>query len=128
MFKKKILPIIIFMVLLVWMVVFSALPILIFNIPIDEFSLTMEYIYYFFCDVGFIIILFLLYKNKIKKDFKEYFKNFWKNFEESFKYSISLTLVSDLATPILSFILSVVLSLIATILTIVLSLSSRTPS
>lgn len=106
MFKKKILPIIIFMVLLLGMAGFSALPILIFKIPIDEFGLVMEYMYYFFCDVVFIIILFLLYKNKIKKDFKEYFKNFWKNFEESFKYYFIGLIVMIVSNLIITFFIT----------------------
>lgn len=86
MFKKKILPIIVFLILLFGMLGFSYIPLELFNIPYDSFDMTMKIIYMFFCDIGYIIILFLLYKDKIKKDFKDYFKNFSTNFELSFKY------------------------------------------
>ena len=85
-FKKKILPIIMFFILLLGMLVFPYIPMKLFNIKYDSFSLVMKTIYMFFCDVGYIIILFLIYKNKIIDDFKMFFKEFWKNFEESFKY------------------------------------------
>ena len=86
MFKKKILPIIKFILLFLGMATFSSIPIELFNIPYDSFNITMKAIYMLFCDLGFITIIFLIYKDKIIKDFKEYFKKFFVNFEESFKY------------------------------------------
>lgn len=86
MFKKKILPIIMFIVLLCGMAFFPYIPMELFNIPYDNFSMTMKIIYMFFCDIGYMLILFLLYKNKIIEDLKKYFKDFGKNFELSFKY------------------------------------------
>ena len=78
-FKKKIFPIIMFMLLLLGMAGFSYIPIALFGINVDKFSLTTLTLYMFACDVCFMIILFFLYKNKITTDFKNYFKNFWKN-------------------------------------------------
>ena len=86
MFKKKILPIIIFILLLMGMAYFPYIPMTLFNIQYDKLSTTMRILYTFFCDVGYMIILFLLYKDKLIKDFKEYFKEFANNFELSFKY------------------------------------------
>ena len=86
MFKKKILPIIIFSLLLIGMVYFPYIPMSLFNIQYDKLSTTMRILYTFFCDVGYMVILFLLYKDKIVKDFKEYFKKFAYNFELAFKY------------------------------------------
>ena len=86
MFKNKILPIIIFILLLVGMSFFPYIPMELFNIPYDNFNMTMKILYMLFCDIGYMIILFLLYKDKIIKDFKEYVKEFGKNFELSFKY------------------------------------------
>ena len=40
----------------------------------------------FLCDLGYIGVLFLIYKDKIINDFKKYFKKFGENFELSFKY------------------------------------------
>lgn len=86
MFKKYILPIITFLLLLLGMAIFPYIPMELFKIPYENFSMTMKAIYMFFCDVGFMIILFLIYKDKLIKDFKEYFKKFGVNFEQSFKY------------------------------------------
>ena len=86
MFKKKILPIIIFLLLLVGMAYFPYIPMELFNINYNNFNMIMKVIYMFLCDLGYMLILFLLYKNKIVNDFKEYFKKFGNNFEKSFKY------------------------------------------
>lgn len=86
MFKKKILPIFMFIGLLFGMAYFPYLPMKIFNLPYESFNMTMKILYTLFCDIGYMIILFLLYKDKLIKDFKEYFKNFSVNFEGSFKY------------------------------------------
>lgn len=86
MFKKKILPIIIFILLLFGMAYFPYIPMKLFNIQYENFSMTMKVLYMFFCDVGYMLILFVLYKDKMVKDFKEYIKKFGSNFELSFKY------------------------------------------
>lgn len=86
MFKKRILPIIIFILLLCGMAYFPYLPIELFNIPYDSFSMTMKALYMTFCDIGFMIILFILYKDKIMDNCKKYFNKFLDNFELSFKY------------------------------------------
>ena len=86
MFKKRILPIFIFIFLLMGMAYFSYIPIALFKIPYETFSMPVKVVYNFLCDIGFMILLFLFYREKITKDFKEYFKNFKDNFEQSFKY------------------------------------------
>lgn len=86
MLKKRILPIMMFIGLLLGMAYFPYIPMRLFNLPYNDFSTTMKIWYTLFCDIGFMIILFLIYKDKIIKDFKEYFKNFGNNFENSFKY------------------------------------------
>lgn len=99
MFKKKILPIIIFVSLLLGMAYFPYIPMKIFNIQYDNFSMTMKILYTFFCDIGYMFVLFFLYKNKIIKDFKEYFKKFSSNFELSFKYyflGVIIMIISNL--------------------------------
>lgn len=85
-FKKKMMPIAVFCVLLFGMAYFPYLPMEIFNIPYEKFSMTMKVIYMLCCDIGFMIVLFILYKDKIINDFKKFFKNFGSNFELSFKY------------------------------------------
>lgn len=86
MFKNKILPIIIFILLILGMSLFPYIPLLLFNINYNNFNITMKSIYMTFCDIGYMLIIFLLYKNKIKEDFKNYIKDFFSNFEYSFKY------------------------------------------
>lgn len=86
MFKKKILPTIVFILLLFGMLLFPYIPMELFNLPYESFSLDMRIIYILLCDIGYMSILFLIYKDKIIKDFNEYRKGFWKNFEKSFKY------------------------------------------
>ena len=113
--KKKILPIIIFILLFLGMAYFSYIPITIigslfnisnndfnmimhsiynglssmmnlFNISFDSFMLFIKTMYMFIMDLLFIIVLFFVYKDKLIKDFKNYFKKFGENFEQSFKY------------------------------------------
>ena len=99
MFKKKIVPIITFILLLAGMAFFPYIPMELFRIPYESFNMTMKAIYLFICDVGYMLVLFLLYKDKIIKDFKEYFKKFMTNFELGFKYyfiGVILMMVSNL--------------------------------
>lgn len=84
--KRRILPIIIFILLVVGMAFFPYIPINLFKIQYDTFNMTLKTIYMFLCDIGYMLILFLIYKSKIIKDFKKYIKDFWKNLENSFKY------------------------------------------
>lgn len=86
MFKKKILPLLVFLLLLCGMAYFPYLPMLLFRIPYDNFSMSLKLLYMFFCDIGYMVILFLLYKRRIRIDFRNYFKNFRENFELAFKY------------------------------------------
>ena len=99
MFKKKIIPIITFILLLAGMAFFPYIPMELFRIPYESFSMPMKAIYLFLCDVGYMLVLFLLYKDKIIKDFKEYFKKFMTNFELGFKHyfiGVILMMVSNL--------------------------------
>ena len=86
MFKKKMLPIITFVLLLFGMAYFPYIPMKLFNISYENFNMTMRILYMFFCDIGYMVVLFLIYKDKLIKDFKNYIKKFGANFELSFKY------------------------------------------
>jgi len=86
MFKKKLLPIILFLLLLGGMACFQYIPALIFNINLDEFSQSMLVAYSASCDVGFIIIIIAIYYRVFKRDFKNYICDFGDNFMRSFKY------------------------------------------
>ena len=99
MFKKKILPIITFVLLLLGMAFFPYIPMYLFKIPYESFNMTMKAIYMFLCDIGYMLVLFLLYRDKIIKDFKTYCKKFMTNFEESFKYyfiGVIIMMISNL--------------------------------
>lgn len=84
--KKSIGPTIIFILLLLGMTTFVYIPINLFHINYDNFSEKMKILYMFSCDLGFMIIVFILYYKEVINDFKNYFKNFKKNFTKSFKY------------------------------------------
>lgn len=84
--KKRLLNIGIFLGMLSGMLLFSAIPVALFNIPYEKFSITAKSIYNFICDIIFISFVFWIYRKKITQDFKNYFKNFRDNFETSFKY------------------------------------------
>ena len=86
MYKNKITPVIVFILLLLGMAVFPYIPLIIFRIDIDNFSNGMKILYEFICDIGFMITIYTLYHKRINEDFKKYFKHFKKNFEISFKY------------------------------------------
>lgn len=103
MFKKRIWPIIMFFLLLGGMAYFPYIPMKLFNIPYDSFNQTMKVLYMFFCDLGYMAILFLIYKDKIVKDFKDYFKKFMINFEESFKYYFIGVLIMVVSNLIITF-------------------------
>ena len=130
--KKKILPIIIFLLLFFGMAYFSSIPIMIigslfnisgndfnmimhsiydslssmmnlFNISFDSFILFIKTMYMFIMDIFFIIVLFFVYKDKLIKDFKNYFKKFGENFEQSFKYYFIGVLIMMVSNLIITF-------------------------
>ena len=86
MIKKKIGTILMFIGLLLGMAFFPYIPMGLFNIPYETFNTTMRAVYMTICDIGYMSILFLIYKDKIINDFKKYIKKFGVNFEQSFKY------------------------------------------
>lgn len=64
----------------------SAIPVLLFNIDISNFSDMDNVIYQLICSLLFLAVIVIVYRKTLIKDFKPYFKSFAKNFEESFKY------------------------------------------
>ncbi len=83
---KKIGKIILFFVLLLMMAMFPYIPMMIFKLNYNEYSYTMKILYNLVCDIGFMIIVFFIYRKTLINNFKEYFKNFKENFDDSFKY------------------------------------------
>lgn len=103
MFKKYILPIITFILLLLGMAYFQYIPMTIFNFNIGDLSQSMKIWYSVACDIGYIAIVYTLYHKKINKDFKEYFKSFTTNFETSFKYYFIGLIIMVISNLILTF-------------------------
>ncbi len=96
---KRIRPIIIFIVLLLGMIYFETLPILMFKIDLNKLSENMQILYQFSCDIGFIIIILLIYKDKIFKEFKDYFKHFKSNIKLQLKYylvGLAIMIISNI--------------------------------
>lgn len=86
MFKKKISKTIIFILLLIGLSYFPYIPLQLFNIDINKFSNDMTILYNFLCDIGYMIIIFFIYKETLIKDFKKFKKNFKDEFDLAFKY------------------------------------------
>lgn len=87
--KKKMVPLGMFCIVLLGLAYFPYIPILMLRlvgVNYDVFDITTKAFFNFFCDIGYIIILFLIYKEKVVADFKKFFKKFGSNFELSFKY------------------------------------------
>lgn len=97
--NNKILPIVVFILLLFGMAYMPYIPIKILKINLDNLSQNVKIIYNFFCDIIFMLIVFILFKNDYIKNFKNYSKDFFKNFETSFKYyfiGLVIMIVSNL--------------------------------
>lgn len=86
--KNKITPIIVFILLLIGMSIFPYIPLQLFHINLNNLSSKMKILYEFFCNIGFMIIVFMIYHKTIIKDFNNYKKNFKKNFKQAFSYYI----------------------------------------
>ena len=84
--KKKIIPSIIFIILLLGMTLFPYLPILIFKINVDNLSNTLKIYYSLACDLGYMLIIYLIYQKTINRDFTNYFRDFKNNFRITIKY------------------------------------------
>lgn len=97
--KKVFTKTLIFISLIIGMVFFSLIPATIFNINVENLNLTAKTLYLISCDLGYIIILYIIYHKSINKDIKNYFKKFGTNFETSFKYyflGLVIMLISNL--------------------------------
>ena len=97
--NSKIVPLLIFILLLFGMAIFPYIPLAILRININDLSQTTKVIYNFFCDIIFMIIVFFVFKDDMVRDLKSYLKGFIKNFEVSFKYyfiGLIIMIVSNL--------------------------------
>ena len=85
---RKWLPIIVFILLLVLMAYLPIIPLKLFKIDTNNFSKSMVILYSFICDLGYMIILFFVYKKDIIKDLKDLKNNFVKIFDQAFKHYV----------------------------------------
>ena len=101
--RSKLMAIMTFILLLLGMALLPYIPLMILRINVDDLSQNVKIWYNFFCDIVFMIIVFITYKNDYIKDFKNYFKNFFKNFETSFKYYFIGLIIMIVSNLIISF-------------------------
>lgn len=81
--RRKIL---IFFALLLGMILFPYIPLELFHINLNNFSERMKILYSLACDIGYLIIVFMVYfKNNIR-EFNDYLHNFKKYFKISISY------------------------------------------
>ena len=106
MYKKKTTPIIIFILLLLGMSIFSYLPAAIFKIDLNKLSNSMKIAYEFSCNLGFMIVIFMLYQDIIIDNLKKYLKEFKKNFKLSFSYYIVGFIIMIISNNIISIFFS----------------------
>ena len=93
----------IFILLLLGMVYFPYIPLKLFNIDINKFSPSMKILYSFCTDIGYMIILFFLYKETLIDNFKKFTKNFKSNADTCFKYyflGLAIMFVSNIVITI----------------------------
>lgn len=76
----------IFLLLLLGMLTFSSIPMVLFKLDVANFPKLYKMLYLLLCDIGYMVVVYFIYRKVINKNFKEYFKKFSINFEESFKY------------------------------------------
>lgn len=106
MYKKKRTPIIVFILLLLGMSIFSYLPAAIFKIDLNKLSNGMKIAYEFSCNLGFMLVIFMLYQDSIIDNLKKYLKDFKKNFKLSFSYYIVGFIIMIISNNIISIFFS----------------------
>lgn len=84
--KQRIFNILKTTILFLLLFTFTDIIVSIFNINVSELSIREKYILGFTTEITFLIILFLVYRKTLIKDFKNFFSDFLNNFEFSFKY------------------------------------------
>ena len=86
--NDKIKALLTFLFLFIGMVIFPYIPLELFHINLDNLTDSMKILYQFSCDIGYMLIVFMLYRADIINNFKEYVKDFKKIFKLSFSYYI----------------------------------------
>lgn len=83
--KKNIIRLI---TLFLGLIFFSSIPILLFGIDYEKFTMGQKALYMFGCDLVYLSILLYWNLDKLKIDFKNFIKDIFGNLETSFKYYI----------------------------------------
>lgn len=78
----------VFIILLVGMSIFSYIPMTLFKIDLNRLSNEMKIMYEFSCNLGYMIVLYTLYRETINENLKSYFKDFKNNFKLAVFYYI----------------------------------------
>ena len=84
--SKKRYPIFIFILLFIGMFLFPYIPLELFHINLDNLNDKMKIMYQLSCDIGYMLIVFMLYRSILVKNFKKYIKDFKKIFKLSITY------------------------------------------
>ena len=83
--KKNIIRLI---TLFLGLILFSSIPIALFNINYEKFTIGQKALYMFGCDLVYLSILLWWNLDKLKTDLKNFTKDIFGNLETSFKYYI----------------------------------------
>ena len=84
--KKNIFTIFKTIILFLLLFTFTDIVVGIFDIDVGVLSNKGKYLLGFGSEIGFLVILFLVYRKTLVKDFKVFFRDFFNNFEFAFKY------------------------------------------
>lgn len=97
--KNIYMPIALFILLLLGMAYFQYIPAKILKINLSTINTTAKIIYSIICDMIFMLLVYLLYRKTINKNFKDFFTNFKDNIEISLKYyfiGLAIMVISNL--------------------------------
>ena len=104
--KNKIRAISIFILLFIGMFIFSYIPIELFHIDINNMSDKMKIMYQFSCDIGYMLIIFTLYRIDLVDNFKKYIKNSKKLFGISVSYYIIGFIIMFISNSVIAMLFS----------------------
>lgn len=99
---NKIKKILVFFILFIGMVLFPYIPIELFHINLNNLSQNIKIIYSFVCDLGYLIIVFMVYSKRNINSLKDYYKNFKKYFRISILYYVIGLIIMYISNNIIS--------------------------
>lgn len=99
---NKVKKIILFVILFIGMIVFPYIPLELFHINLDNLTQNMKILYSFACDIGYLIIIFLVYGKRNINNLKDCCNNFKKYFRISIIYYIIGLIIMYISNNIIS--------------------------